>query len=207
MGEKVQASLLFSKTTLGLEAGCDEAGRGCLAGPVVAAAVILGVPIPGLNDSKKLVQRQRESLRMEIESTAITFAVAYVSPQRIDEINILNASIEAMHLALTGLQISPDFILVDGNKFKPFQNIPHLCVIGGDAKYQSIAAASILAKCYRDDYMRKLHVKYPSYGWIQNKGYPTADHIRTLIKNGATVEHRNTFGIVKSLTIKTLFGP
>ena len=205
MADKKYPCLEWSFSHLPLEAGCDEAGRGCLAGPVVAAAVILGSPLPGINDSKKIGERQRETLRIAIEKSAVAYAVAFVSPDRIDEINILNASIEAMHLALTALHTSPEFILVDGNKFKPFQNIPHLCVVGGDAKYQSIAAASILAKCYRDDTMKNLSVKYPEYGWDVNKGYPTKSHVNAIKTYGITDAHRKTFGIVKILSQKTLF--
>lgn len=205
MGEKEHVSLLFSKTTLGLEAGCDEAGRGCLAGPVVAAAVILGVPIPGLNDSKKLLQRQRETLRTEIERTAIAFAVAYVSPQRIDEINILNASIEAMHQALSNLQIDPKHILVDGNRFRPFRGISHDCIVGGDARYQSIAAASILAKTYRDEYMAQLDQQFPQYGWKTNQGYPTKTHVKALTLHGITRFHRKTYRPVQKALQSELF--
>ena len=146
-------SLLFCLNENLLEAGCDEAGRGCLAGPVVAAAVILRMPIEGLMDSKKLNEKQRLSLRMRIEKEALSFAVALVSPRRIEEINILNASIEAMQIALSELKTQPEFILIDGNRFKPYENIPHTCVIKGDDKFQSIAAASILAKTFRDEIM------------------------------------------------------
>jgi ribonuclease HII len=205
MADKKHPCLEWSFSHSPLEAGCDEAGRGCLAGPVVAAAVILGSPLPEINDSKKIGRRQRETLRIAIEKTAISYAVAFVTPERIDEINILNASIEAMHLALAALKAPPEFILVDGNKFKSFHNIPHLCIVRGDAKFQSIAAASILAKCHRDDYMNELHRKYPAYNWAVNKGYPTVDHVNTIKLKGSTKEHRRTFGIVKTLHEKTLF--
>ena len=155
----------------GLEAGTDEAGRGCLAGPVTAAAVILPetVNLPLLNDSKKLTERQRFLLRPLIEEQALAYAITFVSPEEIDQINILNASIKAMHLALEQLALTPEHIVVDGNRFKPFKNIPHQCIIKGDGKFQNIAAASILAKTYRDDYMRELSKTFPKYGWKQNR--------------------------------------
>ena len=149
-------SLLFYLNENLLEAGCDEAGRGCLAGPVVAAAVILRQPIEGLMDSKKLNEKQRQSLRIQIENEALSYAIAVVSPRRIEEVNILNASIEAMQIALSQLKIQPEYILIDGNRFKSYENIPHTCVIKGDDKFQSIAAASILAKTYRDEYMNRI---------------------------------------------------
>ena len=155
-----------------LEAGIDEAGRGCLAGPVTAAAVILSktFKLPYLNDSKKLTEIQRYALRPMIETQALAFAVAHVYQNEIDEINILNASIKAMHLALMKLKLKPEFIIVDGNNFKPFKNIPYKCVIRGDGEYQNVAAASVLAKTYRDDYMKNLDLRNPKYNWKKNKG-------------------------------------
>jgi ribonuclease HII len=178
-----------------LEAGCDEAGRGCLAGPVFAAAVILPAQfnIPLLNDSKKLTDAQRVSLKAAIEAQAICFAVASSSHIVIDKINILNASIKAMHLALSKLAKTPAHIIVDGNRFKPFGCIPHTTIIKGDAKFKSIAAASILAKTYRDDYMRQLAKKFPHYEWQQNKGYPTLAHKKLIESYGLSPYHRTTF--------------
>jgi len=189
-------SLLFCLNENLLEAGCDEAGRGCLAGPVVAAAVILRNPIEGLMDSKKLSEKQRLALRIKIEKEAISFAVAVVSPRRIEEINILNASIEAMQIALSELKIQPEFILIDGNRFKSYENIPHTCVIKGDGKFQSIAAASILAKTYRDEMMHELDDEFPEYQWKQNKGYPTIAHRSAIAKHGACIQHRKTFQLL-----------
>ena len=167
--------LLSSYSNLKLEAGCDEAGRGCLAGPVVAAAVILPNDFfhPLLDDSKKLNESKRMLLRQVIEEQAMFWAVAFVNNSEIDKINILNASIKAMHKALEKLEQEPEFIIIDGNKFKSFKNIPHSTTVKGDGKYMSIAAASILAKTYRDEYMLKLHKKYPLYLWDKNKGYPS----------------------------------
>lgn len=182
-----------------VDVGCDEAGRGCLAGPVVAAAVVLKAPIAGLNDSKKLTEKQRNVLALVIKEQALEFQIGLVNHLRIDEINILNASIEAMHLALDQIQSPFDVILVDGNRFKAYQDKKHECVIKGDGKYQSIAAASILAKTYRDEIMLKMHVENPNYNWNINKGYPTAEHIRLIVKNGANSNHRMTFGILKSM--------
>lgn len=198
-------ALLFSKTKADLEAGCDEAGRGCLAGPVVAAAVILGSPIEALNDSKQLSEKKRTFLAAQIKQEALAYAVAFVDPRRIDQINILNASIEAMHLALDKLALQPTHILVDGNRFKPFQGIPFDCIIKGDGKYQSIAAASILAKTARDEYMNSLHSNYPEYHWNENKGYPTSAHVNMIKQIGICQHHRFTFGIVKELNQKKLF--
>ena len=182
----------------GLEAGTDEAGRGCLAGPVTAAAVILPetVNLPLLNDSKKLTERQRFLLRPLIEEQALAYAITFVSPEEIDQINILNASIKAMHLALEQLALTPEHIVVDGNRFKPFKNIPHQCIIKGDGKFQNIAAASILAKTYRDDYMRDLSKTFPKYGWKQNKGYPTKNHRNAIVIHGKTKHHRNSFQLL-----------
>lgn len=178
-----------------LEAGCDEAGRGCLAGPVFAAAVILSgnSHIDELDDSKKLSAAKREALRIRIEQEAISYAVAQVSPEEIDEINILNASILAMHKALDQLKKTPAHILVDGNKFKAYKDIPHDCIIKGDGIYQSIAAASILAKTYRDSYMTELHEVFPDYKWNSNKGYPTKAHREAIIRMGPTPHHRRSF--------------
>lgn len=180
-----------------IEAGCDEAGRGCLAGPVFAAAVILPKTFTHdlLNDSKKLKEKDRLTLRNMIEQEAVAWAVAMVDHVEIDRINILNASISAMHLALEQLSICPGFILVDGNRFKPFQSTPHQCIVKGDSKYFSIAAASILAKTYRDDYMLKLAVEYPQYDWMKNKGYPTIKHRMAVIAYGLSPYHRKTFRI------------
>lgn len=178
-----------------IEAGCDEAGRGCIAGPVCAAAVILPPTFyhPLLNDSKQLNEATRFQLRPIIEQEAISFAVAFVDHQEIDKINILQASFKAMHKAVNALKTKPDFLLIDGNRFKPYKNIPHECVIKGDGKYASIAAASILAKTYRDDYMMKLHKKFPQYNWQQNKGYPTVFHRNAVKEFGISSFHRTTF--------------
>jgi ribonuclease HII len=177
------------------EAGCDEAGRGCLAGPVFAAAVILPVDFENelLNDSKKLSEKNRNLLRKIIEKDALSWAVASVSPEKIDEINILNASILAMHRAIEQLNRKPDFLLIDGNRFKTYKDIPHSTIIKGDGKYMSIAAASILAKTHRDAYMRKLHKEFPYYGWDHNKGYPTLQHKLAIQAHGSSVYHRKTF--------------
>lgn len=178
-----------------LEAGCDEAGRGCLAGPVVAAAVILDArkDYPLLNDSKKLSEKTRETLREIIEKEALSWAVGFVSPAEIDQINILQASFLAMHRALDQLSFVPEHLLIDGNRFKLYKLIPFQCVIGGDALYQSIAAASILAKTHRDAYMREVHEKYPHYAWSQNKGYPTKAHKNAIATYGLCPLHRLTF--------------
>lgn len=177
------------------EAGCDEAGRGCLAGPVVAAAVILPPDFADerINDSKKLTERRREALRPVIEAEAMAWAVEMVSPEEIDRINILNASILAMHRALDQLTLRPVHILVDGNRFKPYADIKATTVVGGDAKYMAIAAASILAKTHRDEYMSRMAGEYPGYGWEQNKGYPTRDHREAILRLGLTPLHRLTF--------------
>ena len=179
------------------EAGCDEAGRGCLAGPVFAAAVILPPEFEcaKLNDSKQLSEDDRDELRILIEKQALCFAVASCSPQEIDEMNILWASIKAMHKALDKLIVRPQHILVDGNRFRPYKNIPHTCIVKGDGKYMSIAAASILAKTYRDGYMKNLHTEFPVYGWAQNKGYPTRLHREAIKKYGITPHHRKTFAL------------
>ncbi len=180
-----------------IEAGCDEAGRGCLAGPVFAAAVILPNNFTHdiLRDSKQLNERDRTDLRRIIEQESLSFAVSMVDHQEIDRINILNASIKAMHLALEQLSVRPGFVIIDGNRFKPFHDIPFECVIKGDDKYYSIAAASILAKTYRDDYMLNLSADYPNYDWANNKGYPTIKHRDAVIAYGMTPYHRKTFRI------------
>lgn len=178
-----------------LEAGCDEAGRGCLCGSVFAAAVILPSDYKNdmLNDSKQLTEAQRYALRPEIEQSAVAWSIGEVSAEEIDRINILNASILAMHRALEGLQVVPQHILVDGNRFKPYAFVPYRTVVHGDATYMSIAAASVLAKTYRDDYMLRLHNEYPLYGWDRNKGYPTAEHRQAIVTHGLTPYHRKTF--------------
>lgn len=180
------------------EAGCDEAGRGCLAGPVFAAAVILPDNFENglLNDSKKLSAKNRYELRSIIESQAVTYAVALLDNYEIDKINILNASIKAMHLALTKLKVKPQHIIIDGNRFKAFENIPHTTVVKGDGKYANIAAASVLAKTYRDDYMQNIHEEFPAYDWKTNKGYPTFKHRNAIAKNGASPYHRLTFKLL-----------
>ena len=178
-----------------LEAGCDEAGRGCLAGPVFAAAVILPERFicPGLNDSKKLSAELREICRWVIEKKAIAWAVCSIDSKVIDRINILRASIQAMHNALRILSVKPEFIIVDGNRFYPFEDIDHECFVEGDARFRSIAAASILAKTHRDEYMRSLHGVYPQYSWDKNKGYPTELHRSAIADHGLTPEHRLSF--------------
>ncbi len=182
----------------GVEAGCDEAGRGCLAGPVYAAAVILPKRYRNkwLNDSKKLSDKDRYELRPEIESKAMAWAVGVVDHREIDEINILNASFLGMHRAIDQLCMIPDRLLIDGNRFNPYKSIPHQCVIGGDAKYLSIAAASILAKTYRDDFMKAAAIEYPHYGWETNMGYPTGFHREGIKKHGPCPIHRMTFQLL-----------
>lgn len=188
-----------------VEAGCDEAGRGCLAGSVYAAAVILPPDYHNerLNDSKKLTARQRYALRQDIERDAVAWAVGVVTPQEIDQINILNASILAMHRALDQLQVRPEAIIVDGNRFKPYRDLPHTTIVKGDGKYLSIAAASILAKTYRDDEMIRLAQEYPDYDWQHNMGYPTRKHREAIRQHGITPYHRRTFNLLgsKELTI------
>lgn len=181
-----------------IEAGCDEAGRGCLAGPVVAAAVILPKNYfhPVLNDSKQISEKKRYELRKEIEESAIAFAVGILDNKRIDEINILKASIMSMHQALDNLKIKPEHIIIDGNKFINYQTIPHKTIVKGDSKYFSIAAASILAKTYRDNIMNELHQKYPQYNWIKNKGYPTKEHRAAIKQFGTTPFHRMSFRLL-----------
>jgi ribonuclease HII len=187
-----------------IEAGCDEAGRGCLAGPVFAAAVILPKNYKNklLNDSKKLNETTRYNLRIEIEKIALAWAVGTYSPAEIDKVNILNASIFSMHRALAKLSIVPELLLIDGNRFKPYLDIPYHCIIKGDGKYLSIAAASILAKTYRDDYMIAAHTKHPEYHWYKNKGYPTLQHKLAIKEHGITSYHRKTFNYQLKLDFK-----
>lgn len=181
-----------------LECGTDEAGRGCLAGPVTAAAVILpdNFSHPWLNDSKQLSEKKRLELKPIIETEAITYAVSHVMMEEIDQYNILNASILAMHRAIEKLSKQPEFIAIDGNRFKPYQKTPYECVVKGDGKYLHIAAASILAKTYRDDFMKKLHEELPHYCWNNNKGYPTAEHRQAIKKHGPSVYHRKSFRLL-----------
>jgi ribonuclease HII len=190
--------LLIRQITSSTEAGTDEAGRGCLAGPVTAAAVILPIhfDLKELNDSKKLTEKQRYELRPIIENKSIAFSYAHVFPEEIDQINILNASIKAMHLALSKLSLPINFIAVDGNRFHSFESVHHQCVIKGDGKYQNIAAASVLAKTYRDDYMKKIHHKFPQYSWDQNKGYPTKAHRKAIAEYGPNLHHRKSFQLL-----------
>lgn len=182
-----------------IEAGCDEAGRGCLAGPVVAAAVILARDFehPLLNDSKTLSKEERNTISQEIKSRAIDFAIAEVNNEEIDRINILQASIMAMHLAIKKLKPLPELLLIDGNRFNPYPSIPHLCIVKGDAQYFSIAAASVLAKTYRDQKMQNIAQTYSQYGWESNAGYPTAFHRRAILEHGVTPLHRKTFKLFK----------
>lgn len=181
-----------------LEVGTDEAGRGCLSGPVVAAAVILPDDFshPLLNDSKQLTEKQRLELRPYIEQEALASSVAYVYQEKIDEINILQASLLAMHQSIDSLSIEPEFIIVDGNKFNPYKDIPYKTIVKGDAKYMSIAAASVLAKTYRDDYMEKIHNDFPHYFWKKNKGYPTKQHRDAIREFGITIHHRKSFRLL-----------
>lgn len=189
-------SIKHSKFTL--ECGTDEAGRGCLAGPVTAAAVILNAHFENavLNDSKQLSEQKRDALKPIIESEALSFGIAHVFQDEIDSINILNASILAMHKSIDQLQPIPEFIIVDGNKFKPYKTIPFETIIKGDGKYMSIAAASVLAKTYRDAYMNKIHEEFPMYNWKQNKGYPTKEHREAIKQYGITKYHRKTFRLL-----------
>ncbi len=192
-----------------IEAGCDEAGRGCLAGPVFAAAVVLPEDFQNelLNDSKQLSAKVREKLRSVIEQEAVAYAVVAVSPEEIDEINILNASITGMQRALDALKVRPQHIIVDGNKFRPYtdpttgETVPHTCFVKGDARYMSIAAASVLAKTYRDEYMRRAAADYPGYGWEKNAGYPTAAHREAIRRLGITPLHRKTFQLLPDPTL------
>lgn len=181
-----------------IEAGCDEAGRGCLAGPVTAAVVILPEDFHNdlLNDSKQLTERQRDFLRPIIEREAIAWAVAFVSPQEIDEINILKASFTAMHRAIDKLKVRPEALLIDGNRFIKYQDVPHTCIVKGDGKMMSIAAASVLAKTHRDEYMYRIAKDFPQYAWEKNKGYPTPAHREAIEKYGTTPHHRMTFQLL-----------
>ena len=191
-----------------IEAGCDEAGRGCLAGSVYAAAVILPTDYQNdlLNDSKQLTEKRRYQLREIIERDAVAWAVGIVSPDEIDKINILNASILAMHRALDQLKVRPEAIIVDGNKFKPYQNLPHTTIVKGDGKYLAIAAASILAKTYRDDYMNELAKEYPQYDWLSNKGYPTKKHRDAIRQYGITPYHRKSYNLLGTEELSLDFG-
>ena len=202
MGEYAQnheaMSLLLDTGQYTLEAGCDEAGRGCLAGPVFAAAVILPaeISLPGLDDSKKLTEKQRYELRPLIQEQAVAWAVASVSAEEIDQINILNASFLAMHRAVKQLKTIPQLLLIDGNRFKPaYPGIPHECHIKGDGKFLCIAAASVLAKTYRDDYMLQIADQYPEYQWKSNKGYPTLAHRKAVLEFGLSPHHRKSFSM------------
>jgi len=187
-----------------IEAGCDEAGRGCFAGPVFAAAVIFPDDFENeiLNDSKQLSEKNRDELRIIIEEKAIAWSVGIVDNIKIDEINILNASILAMHRAIEKLKILPELLLIDGNRFKQYKNIPHECIIKGDGKFLSIAAASILAKTHRDEFMRKIHCEFPEYDWINNKAYPTRKHKDAIIKYGITPYHRKSFNLNEQLKLE-----
>ena len=186
-----------------VEAGCDEAGRGCLAGPVVAAAVILDKDkdYPELNDSKQLTEKKRMLLRDLVMQEALSYGVGVVSPQEIDKINILNASFLAMHRALDQLKLQPELLLIDGNRFNPYKKVKHVCIVGGDAKYQSIAAASILAKTTRDLMMKEYDEQYPQYNWKKNKGYPTLEHKQAIADYGTTPLHRMTFNMAIQLKL------
>lgn len=190
-----------------IESGCDEAGRGCLAGPVFAAAVILPTDFehPLLNDSKQMSAAQRDELRVVIERESLAWAVASVSPAEIDRINILKASFVAMHRALDQLTQRPSHILVDGNRFYRYQNVPHTCIVKGDGKFAAIAAASVLAKTHRDAQMLRLHVEFPAYDWHLNKGYPTLAHRDAIRKHGPTIHHRQTFQLLPASEQLTLF--
>ena len=188
--------MLKSFHTVGaIEAGCDEAGRGCIAGPVFAAAVILppGFQEDSLNDSKLLSAKRREQLREVVEREALAFGIGVVDEKEIDEINILNASFLAMHRAVSQLKIQPEHLIIDGNRFKPYGKLAHTCIVKGDGKYASIAAASILAKTHRDEFMTRLHQEYPVYGWDRNRGYPTPSHRKALLEHGPSPYHRRSF--------------
>ncbi len=190
--------LKISFSESNLEAGTDEAGRGCLAGPVVAAAVILSKEFehPFLNDSKQVTEKKRQELRPFIEGQAISFGVSFIDHNEIDKLNVLKASITGMHRSIEQLKPQPEFIIVDGNKFVNYKNINHQTIVKGDAKYLSIAAASVLAKTYRDEYMEKIHLEYPMYNWKQNKGYPTKEHREAIVKYGISPYHRKSFKLL-----------
>lgn len=190
--------LLKKYSSVKFECGTDEAGRGCLAGPVTSAAVLLPANFESelINDSKQITEKIRQQLKIIIEENALSFAVTHLAPKVIDEINILNASIKAMQESIMKLNPTPEYIIVDGNRFKSTQNIPHSCIIKGDSKYLSIAAASILAKTYRDEYMDRIHEEYPMYNWKQNKGYPTKEHREAIRKYGITKYHRKSFRLL-----------
>ncbi|HOD09761.1 MAG TPA: ribonuclease HII [Flavobacterium sp.] len=190
--------LLSNFSKFSIECGTDEAGRGCLAGPVTAAAILLpdGFELDLLNDSKQLSEKVREKLRPILEESAVSYSITHLEPKIIDEINILNASIKAMQECVLKLNPTPLYIIVDGNRFKPTNNIPYSTIIKGDSKYMSIAAASVLAKTYRDDYMNKIHEEFPMYNWKQNKGYPTKEHREAIRKYGATKYHRMSFRLL-----------
>ncbi len=196
-------SLLAHYSNL-VEAGCDEAGRGCLAGPVVAAAVVLkkDADYSELNDSKQLTEKKRMQLRELVINEALTYGIGIVTAQEIDEINILNASFLAMHRALDQLSLQPELLLIDGNRFNPYKKVKHVCIVGGDAKYQSIAAASILAKTTRDMMMVDYDAQYPAYNWKKNKGYPTPEHKRAIAEHGTTPLHRMTFNMAIQLKLE-----
>ncbi len=181
-----------------LEAGTDEAGRGCLAGPVVAAAVILPEDFHHefLNDSKQISEKKRNILRPFIEEHATAFAVSFIANEEVDKLNVLQASITGMHRSLDGLKVTPEYVIVDGNKFKPYNGVPYETIVKGDAKFMSIAAASVLAKTYRDDFMEKIHKEYPQYNWKKNKGYPTKEHRAAIREFGATKYHRKSFRLL-----------
>lgn len=191
-------ALKLKHSNFSIEVGTDEAGRGCLSGPVVAAAVLLpkGFSHPLLNDSKKLTEKQRVLLRPIIEEKALAFGVGIIDEKKIDKINILQASILAMHSSIDAMNLEPEFIIVDGNKFNPYKNIPYETIVKGDGKYMSIAAASVLAKTYRDDIMDKLHTEYPHYNWKKNKGYPTKEHRNAIREYGSCDYHRKTFRLL-----------
>ena len=195
---KKKVMLKFNFSDFELECGTDEAGRGCLAGPVTAAAIILPKHFKNeiLNDSKQLSEKNREKLKPILENEALSFAVTHLEPKIIDEINILNASIKAMQESILKLNPTPLYIIVDGNRFKPLNNIPFSTIVKGDSKYMSIAAASVLAKTYRDEYMNKIHEEFPMYNWKQNKGYPTKEHREAIRKYGPTKYHRMTFRLL-----------
>lgn len=189
-------------TTFAFEAGLDEAGRGCLAGPVTAAAVILPekFDLPGLNDSKKLNATQRKKLRMLIEEQALAYSVVHVDHETVDKLNVLQASIHAMHLCVEKLHITPEYLLIDGNKFKPYKDIPYSCMVKGDGRFLNIAAASVLAKTYRDDFMKAIATEFPAYGWTKNKGYPTQEHRDAIAQFGPCLYHRKSFTLLPRQT-------